>query len=33
LRDRSKDTFEIVRIGDENCDVLVLKLLSEYFEL
>jgi hypothetical protein len=33
LFDRAKDTVEIVWIGDENCDVLTLKLMRENFEL
>ena len=33
LIDRAKHAFEIVWIGDEYRDVLVLKLLCEYFEL
>ena len=33
LINRSKNAFEVVRICYENCDVLVLKLLCEHFEL
>jgi len=33
LLDRSEDAVEIARVCDEHCDILVLQLLREYFEL
>ena len=33
LLDRTKDTFEVVRIGNKDGDVLILQSLREYFEL